>query len=381
MNITSAPNRAVRTLLAVSPYCQSYSKPLWIEMYIEINLVRVTRFEHATTCSQSKSSTRLSYTRVCQGSECLRPMQFLFRQKVKVGYKHRWRSGPASGAGRLLTVIRLFWWCWREELNPRPSHYKCAALPTELLQQCVYLYLILITNNFFDLAVPTGFEPVSTAWQAVILGQAELWDLIWTPVLLEQTMARLYCFYFVYFSLYKNSFEILVDRMGLEPMLPARRLSQTVPTKWYTAELVSSDMVRIRTYYSSLSGTTLTIGVHITMYLLVDTTGIEPVYTSIDDPNAWWKIGESNPWLKLAKLLRSQLRQSPKMKYIPNYIHQPIRDHCFYCVCNVLQPILLALRTLAITLSRWSNSIPSSIPNYAPALIFIHYRIVETWWR
>src|SRR4051812_25758322 len=26
-------------------------------------------------------------------------------------------------------------WCRREDLNPRPAHYECAALPTELLRR------------------------------------------------------------------------------------------------------------------------------------------------------------------------------------------------------------------------------------------------------
>lgn len=35
-------------------------------------------------------------------------------------------------------VFRI--WCRLKELNPRPSHYKCAALPTELSRLKMILY-------------------------------------------------------------------------------------------------------------------------------------------------------------------------------------------------------------------------------------------------
>ena len=39
------------------------------------------------------------------------------------------------------TIMRtdgLLIWSWRWDSNPRPAHYECAALPTELRQQkCV----------------------------------------------------------------------------------------------------------------------------------------------------------------------------------------------------------------------------------------------------
>ena len=44
--------------------------------------------------------------------------------------------------------------------------------------------------------------------------------------------------------------------------------------------IVILDMDRIRTCYSTLSGPTLTIGVHITIYLLVDLAGVEPASKS-----------------------------------------------------------------------------------------------------
>lgn len=34
-------------------------------------------------------------------------------------------------------------WCWREELNPRPTDYESVALPTELLQQEINLLFFI----------------------------------------------------------------------------------------------------------------------------------------------------------------------------------------------------------------------------------------------
>ncbi len=32
-------------------------------------------------------------------------------------------------------------WCWKQELNPRPTDYETVALPTELFQQTTILYI------------------------------------------------------------------------------------------------------------------------------------------------------------------------------------------------------------------------------------------------
>lgn len=40
--------------------------------------------------------------------------------------------GPKKGPG--LARPQIFW-CWRSDSNRRPTHYECAALPTELHQR------------------------------------------------------------------------------------------------------------------------------------------------------------------------------------------------------------------------------------------------------
>ena len=34
-----------------------------------------------------------------------------------------------------MAVLRVLQWSWKRDLNTRPAHYECAALPTELFQQ------------------------------------------------------------------------------------------------------------------------------------------------------------------------------------------------------------------------------------------------------
>jgi hypothetical protein len=44
-------------------------------------------------------------------------------------------GGAESKKATLCGVAFLKEWCRQEESNPRPSHYECAALPTELCRQ------------------------------------------------------------------------------------------------------------------------------------------------------------------------------------------------------------------------------------------------------
>lgn len=41
--------------------------------------------------------------------------------------------------------LQEFSWSWKRDLNTRPAHYECAALPTELFQRCYNI--ILQMNN------------------------------------------------------------------------------------------------------------------------------------------------------------------------------------------------------------------------------------------
>ncbi len=38
-------------------------------------------------------------------------------------------------------------WCRLKELNPQPSHYKCAALPIELSRQICIIFMVKETNK------------------------------------------------------------------------------------------------------------------------------------------------------------------------------------------------------------------------------------------
>ena len=46
-------------------------------------------------------------------------------------------------------------WCPREDSNSRPSHYKCAALPTELQGQKNYWWTVTGSNRSLRLAKPS----------------------------------------------------------------------------------------------------------------------------------------------------------------------------------------------------------------------------------
>jgi hypothetical protein len=72
-------------------------------------------------------------------------------------------AGKLAGDKRMLSVFRLFReksmeisaykrksrsactsaWSWKRDLNTRPAHYECAALPTELFQQ-ISVFIILL---------------------------------------------------------------------------------------------------------------------------------------------------------------------------------------------------------------------------------------------
>src|SRR5689334_6422878 len=51
------------------------------------------------------------------------------------------RTATQSTPNREPPENHLSRWCRRRDLNPRPAHYECAALPTELLRPTKYVDL------------------------------------------------------------------------------------------------------------------------------------------------------------------------------------------------------------------------------------------------
>ena len=67
----------------------------------------------------------------------------------------------------------LFYWCRLGDLNARPTHYECVALPTELNRQCkiyikhfkkIFKHFIRILHNFktWQIIRPYGQQPAGT---------------------------------------------------------------------------------------------------------------------------------------------------------------------------------------------------------------------------
>src|SRR5690625_3999738 len=79
-------------------------------------------------------STRLLY-RGCLAwlilTQLKRCLHRMLTHYPNFGVAHFFAKTPVSPVGQ---------WCQQEESNPRPSHYECAALPTELCWQSVAHY-------------------------------------------------------------------------------------------------------------------------------------------------------------------------------------------------------------------------------------------------
>src|SRR5690349_19529680 len=65
------------------------------------------------------------------GSRAAQPSRVDGARDIRVA--HQKKTGPAKGPTKKTT--RCLDWCRKQESNLRPTHYECAALPTELFRR------------------------------------------------------------------------------------------------------------------------------------------------------------------------------------------------------------------------------------------------------
>ena len=112
-------------------------------------------------------------------------------------------------------LLRMKFWSWWTDSNPRPADYKSAALPTELHQQIHVLLGFLRPPgliSIWKLVEATGFEPAASWSQtkhSTKLSYASLLGAVLTCP--HQTAYPLYRIFFRLSTVFRNFFVVFLQ--------------------------------------------------------------------------------------------------------------------------------------------------------------------------